>query len=68
MEANAVSEYQSSVEMAALKQTVHDGAYDEAADAFAYITVTTHLDWDLAYLGEHMVDQITKWRSKPRAN
>ena len=39
---NTISEYQSSVEMAALKQTVHDEAYT---------TVTMHPNWDLAYLG-----------------
>ena len=45
---NTVSEYQSLVEMAALKQTVYDEAYEEVVEAFAYTMVTTHLDWDLA--------------------
>ena len=54
--ANAISEHQSSVEMAALKQTVHDEAYEEAAEAFTCTTATTHLDWDLVYLEEHLVD------------
>ena len=42
--ANAVFEYQSSAEMAALKQTIHDEAYEEAAEAFAYTTATRHPD------------------------
>ena len=51
---NAVSEYQSSAEMAALKQTIHDEAYEEVVESFVYTTVTQHLDWDLAYLGDHL--------------
>ena len=47
--------------MAALKQTVYEEAYEEFAKAFAYTTVMKHLDWDLAYLGEHLVDQIAEW-------
>ena len=30
--------------MAALKQTLHDEGYEEAAEAFAYIVETTHPD------------------------
>ena len=59
--ANAVSEYQSSEEMATFHQTIHDEAYEEAMEAFAYTMATMHLEWDLAYLGKHMVDQIAKW-------
>ena len=53
--ANVVSKYQFSAEMAALKQTIRDEAYEEAAESFAYTTVTQHPDWDLAYLGNHLV-------------
>ena len=63
-----VSKYQSSVEIAVLKQTIHDEAYDEAAEAFAYTMRTRHMDWDLAYLGAHMANQITEWRTKLQAN
>ena len=62
--ANAVSEYQSSEEMAELRQTLHDETYEEVAKAFTYTTATTHSEWDLAYLKEHLVDQIAKWRAQ----
>ena len=65
--ANAVSEYQSSEEMVALRKSLHDEGYEEAAEAFAYTVVTTHLDWDLTFLGEHLIDQIVVWRAKYRA-
>ena len=42
--ANAVSKYQSSEEMAALKQNLHDEGYEDAAEVFAYIVVTTCRD------------------------
>ena len=61
--ANEVSEYQSSEKMVILRQTLHDEAYEEAMEAFAYTTATTHPEWDLAYLGEHLVDQIIGWRA-----
>ena len=47
--------------MAALKQTLHDEGYEEAAEAFTYTLAIIHLDWDLAFLGEHLVDQIAGW-------
>ena len=65
--ANAVSEYQSSEEMATFKKTFYNEGYEEAAEAFAYIAAITHLDWDLTFLGEHMVDQITAWCAKHQA-
>ena len=40
----AVSEYQSSVEMAALKQTIRDKTIEEAAESFEYTTATQHPD------------------------
>ena len=55
--ANAVSKYQSSVEMATLKQTTRDEAYEEAIESFAYNTMTQHPDWDLAYFGDHLAAQ-----------
>ena len=64
---NAVSEYQSSEEMAALKQTLHDEGYKEATEAFEHTMATIHLDWDLAVLGEHLIDQITAWCAEHRA-
>ena len=60
--AKAVSEYQSSAEMAALRQTIWDEVFEEAAESFAYTTVVEHSDWDLAYLGEHLAAQIAEWR------
>ena len=42
--ANVVSEYQSSEEMTALKQTLHDEGYEEAAKAFEYTVATTRPD------------------------
>ena len=54
--------------MAALKSTVHEEAYEEVAEAFTYTTATTHPDWDLAYFGEQLADQITKWCAKLQAN
>ena len=42
--------------MAILKQNIHDEAYKEVAEAFAYTTTIRHLDWDLAYLGAHLAD------------
>ena len=57
---NVVSEYQSSAEMVALNK--------EAAEAFAYTTMTRHPDWDLAYLGVYLADQIAEWRAELQAN
>ena len=37
-----VSEYQSSAEMAALKQTIRDETYEEVAESFAYTTTICH--------------------------
>ena len=54
--------------MAALKQTIHDKAYEEGTKAFAYITATKHPNWDLAYLGGHLADQITEWHAELQAN
>ena len=47
--------------MATLKQTIHDEAYEEVVEAFAYTTATRHLDWDLACLGAHLSDQIPEF-------
>ena len=66
--ANVVFEYQSTVEMTALKQTDHDEAYKEAVEAFAYTTMTRHPDWDLAYLGAHLAYQIAEWCAELQAN
>ena len=65
--ANAVFEYQSSEEMAALKQTFHDEGYEEAAEAFAYTAMVTHPNLDLGFLGEHLANQTAAWRSEHRA-
>ena len=65
--ANAVSEYQSSEEMAALRKSLYDEGYEETAEAFAYTVVTTRLDWDLTFLGEHLIDQIVVWHAEYRA-
>ena len=55
-----VFEYQSSAEMAALRQTIRDEAYEEVAELFAYITMVQHPDWDLSYLGDHLAAQIAE--------
>ena len=60
--AKAVFEYQSSTEMAVLRQTIWDKAFEEVAESFAYTTTIQYLDWDLAYLGEHLAAQIAEWR------
>ena len=61
MAAKAVSEYQSSAEMVAHKQTIHNEAYKEAAESFTYTKVAQHPEWDLAYLGDHLAAQIPEW-------
>ena len=62
--AKVISEYQSSAEMAALRQTIRDEAFEEAAESFAYTTATQHPDWDLSCLGNHLAAQIAEWRAK----
>ena len=47
--------------MDVLKQTLHDEGYEETAEAFAYTMATTRLDWDLDFLGAHLIDQIVAW-------
>ena len=42
--ANAVFEYQSLVDMVALKQIVHDEGYKEVVEDFVYTTTTKHSD------------------------
>ena len=42
--ASAVFEYQSSAEMAALRQTIRDKTFEEATESFAYTTATHYLD------------------------
>ena len=59
--ANTSSEYQSSAEMATLRQTIRDEAFKEAVESFAYTMTTQHSDWDLAYLGYHLAAQIAEW-------
>ena len=62
--AKAVSEYHSSAEMAALRQTIQDEAFEEARESFAYTTAVHHPDWDLSYLGHHLAAQIAEWLAK----
>ena len=66
--AKAISEYQSSAEMAALRQTIWDEAFEEAAESFTYTTATQHSDWDLSYLGNHLAAQIAEWRAESQAD
>ena len=47
--------------MAALRQSILNEATEEAAESFAYTTAVQHLDWDLAYLGDHLAAQIAEW-------
>ena len=65
--ANAVFEYQASEEMVALRKSFIDEGFKEDAQTFTYIAATTRLDWDLAYLGEHLIDQKAAWHDKWRA-
>ena len=53
---NAVSEYHTSEEMVALKKSLLEKGFEEGAQAFTYIVATARLDWDLAFLGEHLID------------
>ena len=64
----AVSEYQSSAQMDALRQTIRDEDFEEVADSFAYPTTTSHPDWDLSYLGNHLAVQIAEWRAESQAS
>ena len=32
-----------------------------------YIVATVHLDWDLTFLSEHLIDQIAAWHKEWRA-
>ena len=54
--------------MVALKQTIRDETYEEAAESFAYTTAVRHPDWDLSYLGDHLAAQIVEWRAKDQAD
>ena len=65
---NDVSEYQSLAEMAALRQTIRDEAFEEAVESFAYTTATQHPDWDLAYLVDHLAAQIAEWHVEFQGN
>ena len=62
--AKAVSEYQSLAEMAALRQTIRDEAFEEAMESFTYTTEVQHPNWDLSYLGDHLAAQIVEWHAK----
>ena len=61
-------QYQSSAEMVALKQTIWDEAYEEAAESFTYTTAVRHSDWDLSYLGDHLAAQIMEWHVEAQAD
>ena len=49
--------------MAALKKSLHDKGYEEAIEVFVYTMATTRLDWDLTFLGKHLICQIAAWRA-----
>ena len=66
--AKTVFEYQSSSEMAALRQTIQDEAFEEVVESFAYTTATQHPDWDLSYLGNYLATQIVEWRAKSQVD
>ena len=66
--AKAVFEYQSSTEMATLRETIRDEAFEEVAESSAYTTTTQHPDWDLSYLGDDLAAQIAEWRAESQAN
>ena len=54
--------------MAALRQTIRDEAFKEAAESFAYTTAVPHPDWDLSYLGNHLATQVAEWRTELQAD
>ena len=62
--AKAIFEYQSSAEVAALRQTIWDEAFEEAAESFTYTTTVQHPDWDLSYLGDHLATQIVEYHAE----
>ena len=64
----AVFDYQSSAEMVALKHTIRDEAYAEAAEAFTYTMTIRHPNWDLSYLGDHLATQIAEWHADAQAD
>ena len=66
--AKAVSEYQLSAEMTALRQSIWDETFEEAVELFSYTTAVQHLDWDLSYLGDHLATQIAEWSTKLQAD
>ena len=66
--AKVVSEYQSSAEMATLRQTIWDEAFEEAAKSLAYTTAVQHPNWDLSYLGDHLAAQLEEWGTEPQAD
>ena len=49
--------------MAALRKTIWDEAFEEAAESFTYTMETQHPDWDRSYLG-HLAAQIADWRAE----
>ena len=53
--------------MTELKKTLHDKSYEEATEPFEYIVATTCLDWDLTFLGEHLINQIAAWHVEYQA-
>ena len=54
--------------MAALRQTIQDEVFEEAAESFAYTTATQHPNWDLSYLGDHLAAQIMEWHAKSQVD
>ena len=63
--ANAV--YQTSENMAMLKKSQLEKGFEEGAHALMYTVATLRLDWDVAFLSEHLIDQIATWLDKWRA-
>ena len=55
-------------EIAALRQSIQDEAIEEVSKSFVNTTAVQHLDWELAYLGDHLAAQIAKRRAELQAD
>ena len=50
--------------MTALKKCLLEEGFEEGAQAFTYTVATSRLDWNLAFLGKHLIDQIVAWHDE----
>ena len=62
MTAKAVTEFQASEEMVVTKKSSYEEGFEAGARAFMYTMVMECLNWDLAFLGEELIDHVAAWR------